>query len=62
MTNPTSRHNPPKQARSQRTLERIVRAALEILNEKGPDAVTVQSVVARSGSSAGRLSPPSSWA
>jgi AcrR family transcriptional regulator len=46
-------HNPPKQARSQRTLERIVRTALEILNEEGPDAVTVQAVVARSGSSAG---------
>ncbi len=45
--------HPPQQARSRRTLERIVRAALDILEEEGPDAVTVQAVVARARSSVG---------
>ena len=45
--------NPPKQPRSRRTLERIVRAALDILEEEGPSGVTVQAVVARAGSSVG---------
>lgn len=45
--------NPPQQARSRRTLERIVRAALEILEEDGPDGLTVQAVVARAQSSVG---------
>ena len=44
---------PPQQARSRRTLERLVRAALELLEEDGPDGVTVQAVVARAGSSVG---------
>lgn len=45
--------NPPKQARSKRTLERIVRASLDILDEEGPDGLTVQAIVARAGSSVG---------
>src|SRR5690606_8298584 len=43
----------PRQARSRRTLERIERAALAILDEAGPDGLTVQAVVARAGSSVG---------
>jgi len=43
----------PKQARSQRTLGRIVAAGLELLEEGGPDAVTVQAVVSRARSSVG---------
>jgi len=45
--------NPPQQPRSRRTLERIVNAALELLEAKGPDGVTVQAVVARAKSSVG---------
>jgi AcrR family transcriptional regulator len=44
---------PPKQSRSRRTLERIVRASLEILGEEGADALTVQAIVKRAGSSVG---------
>ena len=43
----------PKQPRSRRTLERIVTAALELLEEQGPGGVTVQAVVARAESSVG---------
>lgn len=43
----------PRQDRSRRTLERIVRAALAILEEQGPDALTVQAVVSRARSSVG---------
>jgi AcrR family transcriptional regulator len=43
----------PKQSRSRRTLERIVAAGLALLEEGGPDAVTVQAVVARARSSVG---------
>jgi len=43
----------PKQARSRRTLERIVTAGLELLEEGGPDAVTVQAVVSKARSSVG---------
>lgn len=46
-------HNPPKQSRSRRTLERIVRASLEILETEGADALTVQAIVERAGSSVG---------
>jgi AcrR family transcriptional regulator len=49
----TAHVNPPQQARSRRTLERIVRAALAILDEEGPDGLTVQAVVARAKSSVG---------
>ena len=45
--------NPPKQSRSRRTLEHIVQAALEILEEQGYTALTVQSVVDRANSSVG---------
>jgi AcrR family transcriptional regulator len=44
---------PPLQSRSRRTLERLVSAALAILEEEGPGALTVQAVVARAGSSVG---------
>ncbi|NJD18141.1 MAG: TetR/AcrR family transcriptional regulator [Gemmatimonadetes bacterium] len=44
---------PPKQARSLRTLERVVRASLEILEESGPDGLTVQAIVERAESSVG---------
>jgi AcrR family transcriptional regulator len=50
---PHSALKAPKQPRSRRTLERIVKAALEILEEEGPSAVTVQAVVARARSSVG---------
>jgi AcrR family transcriptional regulator len=54
MPHPTaSALNPPKQPRSRRTLERIVKAALDILEEEGPAGVTVQAVVARARSSVG---------
>ena len=44
---------PPKQTRSRKTLERIVGAGLRLLEEGGPDAVTVQAVVSRARSSVG---------
>jgi AcrR family transcriptional regulator len=44
---------PPKQLRSQRTLERFVRASLQLLDEKGPDGLTVSAIVAGAGSSVG---------
>jgi AcrR family transcriptional regulator len=50
---PSTALKPPKQPRSRRTLERIVGAALELLEAEGPDAVTVQAVVARAKSSVG---------
>jgi AcrR family transcriptional regulator len=43
----------PKQPRSQRTLERIVAAGLALLEQGGPDAVTVQAVVSKARSSVG---------
>ena len=45
--------NPPKQTRSRRTLERIVQASLEILDEEGPNGLTVHAIVDRAGSSVG---------
>lgn len=45
--------NPPKQSRSRRTLERIVRASMEILEEAGPDGLTVKAIVRRADSSVG---------
>ena len=45
--------NPPRQNRSQRTLERLVRASLDILDEQGPTALTVQAIVTRADSSVG---------
>lgn len=46
-------HRAPRQERSRRTLERIEAAALELLEEGGVGAVTVQAVVDRAGSSVG---------
>ena len=43
----------PKQARSKRTLERIARAALELIAEQGVEATTVAQIVSRAGSSVG---------
>lgn len=51
MTSPTFR--PPRQARSVATLDRIVRAAEELLAERGFDQATVDDIVARAGSSKG---------
>jgi len=48
-----SKLHPPKQARSTRTLERIVAASLEILEAEGPAGLTVQRVVDRAASSVG---------
>jgi len=45
--------HPPKQLRSRRTLERIVQASAQILEEEGPEGLTVQAVVDRAGSSVG---------
>jgi AcrR family transcriptional regulator len=45
--------NPPKQTRSRRTLERMVRASLEILEEQGSAGLTVQAIVSRASSSVG---------
>lgn len=44
---------PPKQSRSKRTLERIVRASLDILDAEGVEGLTVQAIVARADSSVG---------
>ena len=53
MVHHSSAVHPPKQSRSRRTLERIRRAALEILDEQGPEGLTVQAIVARARSSVG---------
>jgi len=45
--------SPPQQSRSRRTLERLVRASLEILEKEGPAGLTVHNVVARAKSSVG---------
>jgi len=47
------RHNPPKQDRSRRTLERIEAAALELIAQKGVEATTVHDIVRRARSSVG---------
>ena len=49
----TAHFTPPKQSRSQRTLERIVRASLEILDAGGVEGLTVQAIVKRANSSVG---------
>lgn len=43
----------PQQARSRRTLDRIVRAALELLAERGVEGTGVHDIVERAGSSVG---------
>lgn len=50
---PTAHLTLPKQDRSRRTLDRLVRASLEILETEGPSGLTVQAVVARADSSVG---------
>jgi len=45
--------HPPKQARSRRTLNRIIAAALKLIREEGPEGTTVQAIVERAGSSVG---------
>lgn len=45
--------HPPKQTRSRRTLERIVAASLDLLDEEGPEGLTVQAIVQRARSSVG---------
>ena len=45
--------NPPRQARSRASLRRIVSAGRELLRERDFDAVTVDEIVARAGSSKG---------
>jgi len=45
----------PQQARSKESLKRLMRAARQILNEKGLDAATVPRVAARAGLSAGSV-------
>lgn len=44
---------PPQQARSQRTLERMLDAAEELIIERGASALTVSELVRRAGSSVG---------
>jgi len=44
---------PPQQARSQKTLERLLDAAEELIAERGVASVTVSEVVRRAGSSVG---------
>ena len=44
---------PPKQARSRRTLDRIARAALGLMEEGGLENATVASIVSRAGTSVG---------
>src|ERR1041384_7034894 len=44
---------PPQQARSQKTLERMLDAAEELIAERGVGSVTVSEVVRRAGSSVG---------
>jgi AcrR family transcriptional regulator len=50
MSNP---FRPPKQARSRRTLDRISRAALGLMEEGGLEKATVASIVSRAGTSVG---------
>lgn len=52
-SSPLSQVKPPRQPRSRKTLERIVRAGIEILTRDGPAAVTIQDVVTRARSSVG---------
>lgn len=43
----------PKQIRSRRTLQRITRAALELIAEQGVEGTTISAIVRRAGSSVG---------
>ncbi len=44
---------PPKQQRSQRTLERLLDAAEALIEERGVDGITISAVVKKAGSSVG---------
>lgn len=46
-------YRPPKQERSRATLERILQAALEIMEERGVDGATVAAIVERADASVG---------
>lgn len=46
---------PPKQKRSQESLERVIEASLQLLEEKGFDAFTIQDVSRRSDVSVGAI-------
>jgi AcrR family transcriptional regulator len=48
-------YKPPKQRRSQESLERILDAAETLIRERGFEAMTISEVVERSGSSVGSL-------
>ena len=48
-------YNPPKQRRSQESLERILDAAETLIRERGFEQMTIAEVVQRSGSSVGSL-------
>lgn len=53
-SDPTSfRFRPPKQDRSQQTLDRIASAALELMEEAGVEGATVAAIVARAEASVG---------
>lgn len=45
--------SPPKQARSRRTLDAILDAALALLDERGLDGTTIHEIVERAGTSVG---------
>jgi AcrR family transcriptional regulator len=49
----TAHLRPPQQRRSRRTLDRIVRAALDLLAERGVEGTGVHDIVERAGSSVG---------
>ena len=49
----TAAFRAPKQARSRRTLSRIIQAATDLVAERGVDDITVQQIVARANSSVG---------
>lgn len=50
---PSPALHPPKQERSRKTLERIARAALELMAEVGPERASVAEIVERAGASVG---------
>ena len=55
MTRPSMNYRPPKQRRSQESLERILDATETLIRERGFDDMTIADVVQRSGSSVGSL-------
>jgi AcrR family transcriptional regulator len=52
-TGPDNLLRPPQQERSRRTLERMLSAALELLEAQGPDALTVTGITRRARTSVG---------